>query len=265
MITEDNVDEMIKFTLTNIIFAGTSVSLLAVFLSGYEYSWILLVAGLFVYLLIVFGGVINVKWQFFMPIICRLPNPDNNIFLSFDDGPHENTVEIMNLLRKYHAKGNFFCIGRHLDENPQLAQQLVDEGHFIGNHSYLHTAFFPTKSKNSIVEELQHANAIIEKYTGEPCLFFRPPFGVTNPHIAKAVKTLNMICIGWSVRSFDTQDREGRKALNKIKKNLKSGDIVLLHDHSPQILSILEELLCFLKENNFNTQRIDTLFEKSKL
>lgn len=200
-----------------------------------------------------------------MPIICRLPNPDSSIFLSFDDGPHENTAEILNLLRKYHAKGNFFCIGRHLDENPHLAQQLVDEGHFIGNHSYSHTAYFPTKYKNGIVEELQHTNAIIEKYTGETCKFFRPPFGVTNPHIAKAVKTLNMICIGWSIRSFDTQDREGRKALNKIKTNIKSGDIVLLHDYSPQILSILEELLHFLKEHNLNTQRIDTIFEKNKL
>lgn len=256
---------MIKFTLTNIIFTGTSVLLFAMFLMGYEASWIPLVTGLIVYLLIVFGGVANVKWQFFMPIVCRLPNPDNSIFLSFDDGPHENTADILNLLRKYHSKGNFFCIGRHLDKNPQLAQQLVDEGHFIGNHSYSHTAFFPTKSKNSIVEELQHTNAIIEKYTGETCRFFRPPFGVTNPRIAKAVKTLNMICIGWSIRSFDTQDREGRKALNKIKKNLKSGDIVLLHDYSPQILSILDELLCFLKEHNFNTQRIDIIFEKNKL
>lgn len=254
-----------KSTLTNIIFVEISVLLLAIFLMGYESSWIPLVAGLIVYLAIISGGVANVKWQFFMPIICRLPNPNNCIFLSFDDGPHENTAEILNLLRKYNAKGNFFCIGRHLDENPQLAQQLVDEGHFLGNHSYSHSVFFPTKSKNNIIEELQHTNAIIEKYTGNPCLFFRPPFGVTNPHIAKAVKTLNMVCIGWSIRSFDTQDREGRKALNKIKTNLKFGDIVLLHDHSPQILSILEELLCFLKEHNLNARLIDTIFEKNKL
>jgi peptidoglycan/xylan/chitin deacetylase (PgdA/CDA1 family) len=256
---------MLKFRITNIIFAGISVSLLALFLLGYEYSWILLVAALIVYLLIVFGGVVNVKWQFFMPIICRLPNPDNSIFLSFDDGPHENTAEILNLLRKHKAKGNFFCTGRHLDENPQLAQQLVEEGHFMGNHSYSHTAFFPTKPTNSIVEELQHTNEAIEKYTGEPCRFFRPPFGVTNPHIAKAVETLNMTCIGWSIRSYDTRDREGSRALNNIKRNLKSGDIVLLHDHSPQIRSVLEELLCFLKEHNFSNQRIDTIFEKNKL
>ena len=198
-----------------------------------------------------------------MPVICRMPNNDNGIFLSFDDGPHENTVAILGLLKKHEAKGNFFCIGKHLEEFPQLAQQLVDEGHFIGNHSYSHSSGFPTKPKNSMVEEIQRTNKIIEKYTGESCQFFRPPFGVTNPTIAKAVKILNMQCIGWSIRSFDTTDREGRKAITKIKRNLKSGDIILLHDYSPQILAILEELLLFLKDHKFNAQRIDTILEKN--
>jgi len=198
-----------------------------------------------------------------MPITCRFPNKDNSIILSFDDGPHEKTSAILDLLKKHHAKGNFFCIGKHLDANPQLAQRLVEEGHFLGNHSYSHIIAFPIKSKRSVIEELENTNTIIEKYTAKPCRFFRPPFGVSNPTIAHAISKLNMICVGWSIRSLDTKDREGTKALNKIKKNLKSGDIVLLHDHSPQILFILEQLLYFLKKNNFKTQRIDTAWELS--
>lgn len=237
-----------------------SLSLIPV---GVKYSGIIITVSLIVYSGILYGGVSQVKWQFFMPIVCRLPNRDNQIFLSFDDGPHENTEAILKLLKKYEAKGNFFCIGKHLDEHPLLVQKLVDEGHFVGNHSFSHTASFPIKSKNELMEEIQQTNSIIEKHTGKSCRFFRPPFGVTNPNINKAVNSLEMICIGWNIRSFDTMDREGNKAIHKIKKNLKSGDIILLHDYSPHILSILEELLLFLKDHKFTTERIDTIFENN--
>ena len=255
---------MLKFNITNIGFLLIGLILISLLQQGYSDMWIPLIACFIGYLLIIALGTIHVNYQFYMPIICRLPNPDNCIFLSFDDGPHKNTREILILLKKYGATGNFFCTGRHLEEHPLIAQQLVDEGHFIGNHSYSHTPSFPVKSEKKIVNELKNTNSIIERYTNEPCLFFRPPFGVSNPTIAKAVKILNMKTIGWSIRSFDTQDREGRKAINKIKRNLKSGDIVLLHDHSLQILSILEELLGYIKVHNFTTQRIDTVLKLSK-
>ncbi len=254
---------MTKFTLTNILWTSISLMLLTILALGYQPAWILLVITLISYSLIVFGGVINVNWQFFMPVICRLPNDRNEIFLTFDDGPHQNTTEILNLLEKYSAKGNFFCTGKQLEKFPLLAQKLFQMGHFIGNHSYSHTPYFPLRSVKKIKEELQNTSILIEKYTKSKFRYFRPPYGVINPTIAKGVKAVNMISIGWSIRSFDTQDREGNKALNKIKRKLKSGDIILLHDHSPKILWILEELLRFIKDNNFNTQRIDTYFEQN--
>ena len=254
---------MTKFTLTTILCIGISLLLLTATALGYQPAWILFVITLFFYSLIVFGGVVNVSWQFFMPVICRLPNHGNEIFLTFDDGPHQNTTEILNLLEKYEAKGNFFCTGKQLEKFPLLAKKLFLMGHFIGNHSYSHTPFFPLRPVNQITSELQNTNTLIQKYTNSKSLYFRPPYGVCNPRIAQAVKGESMISIGWSIRSFDTQDHEGGKALNKIKRNLKSGDIILLHDHSPKILWILEELLNFIKDNNFNTQRIDKYFQQN--
>lgn len=248
---------MSKFTLINIAFASVAALCILMGLLGFVYWWLLLLAGILLYFALVFCGVVKVSWQFFMPITCVIPNADKHIFLSFDDGPQEQTEAVLDLLKKHEIKANFFCIGKHLEENPKLAQRLFDEGHFIGNHSYSHTVNFPMKSKHTIVEELQKTNALIESYTGKACQLFRPPFGVSNPTIAKAVARLNMIAVGWSIRSFDTKNNDGRKALNKIKRNLKSGDIVLLHDHSTPILFILENLLIFLKEKGFKTARVD--------
>ena len=248
---------MLKFTLTNIAFALVAVLCILMGWIGLAYWWLLLLVSFFVYSALVFCGVVKVSWQFFMPITCKIPNTNQHVFLSFDDGPQEQTEAVLDLLKQYGIKANFFCIGQHLEENPKLAQRLYDEGHFMGNHTYSHTANFPIKSKKTIVDELQKTNAIIESYTGEPCQFFRPPFGVSNPTVAKAIVYLKMISVGWSIRSFDTKDNDGRKALNKIKRNLKSGDIVLLHDHSTHILFILEHLLVFLKEKGFKSARVD--------
>lgn len=248
---------MLKFTLTNIVFAVVAVLCILLGVMSFSYWWLLLLVSFFVYSAFVFCGVVNVSWQFFMPITCRIPNTDKHVFLTFDDGPQEQTEAVLDLLKKHDIKANFFCIGKHLEANPKLAQRLHDEGHFIGNHSYSHTVNFPMKSKKTIVEELQKTNTIIERYTGEPCQFFRPPFGVSNPTVVSAVGDMNMSSVGWSIRSFDTKDNDGRKALNKIKRNLKSGDIVLLHDHSTPILFILEHLLVFLKEKGFKSARLD--------
>jgi peptidoglycan/xylan/chitin deacetylase (PgdA/CDA1 family) len=248
---------MLKFRTLNIVFALLIVVFTMLQFLGFEHDWILLFFIFVVYVIVVTLGVIKVKWQFFMPIICNLPNKNKEIFLSFDDGPGEKTKAILDLLKDYKATGNFFCVGKRLAENPGLAELIVDEGHFIGNHSYFHTSYFPLQSRKKITEEIKNTNEVIDKITGKSNRFFRPPFGVSNPNIAGAVRKLNMICIGWSIRSFDTNDKEGTKALYKITSNLKSGDIVLLHDTSPQIIFILERLLIFLLENGFKTQRID--------
>jgi len=248
---------MLKFKLLNIVFV-LIIAVVAIFnILGFKYAWVLLLTAFVIYLLVVIIGVVKVKWQFFMPIICSFPNKKNQVFLSFDDGPTKQTEAILKLLKEYNATGNFFCIGKQLEKKPELAKQLADDGHLIGNHSYSHTNIFPLKSQSKILEEIRKTNFIIEKITGRPNRFFRPPFGVSNPNIARAIQKLNMINIGWSIRSFDTQDKKGTKALDKITTNLKAGDIVLLHDNSPRVLFILEQLLIFLRENNFSTQRID--------
>lgn len=252
---------MTKFTLTNIVL--TLLIVLCVFMGymGFSYWWLVLIVGVLLYSIIIFCGVVNVSWNFFMPIICKIPNNKKQIFLSFDDGPQEQTEAVLDFLKKHDLTANFFCIGKHLEENPSLAQRLFNEGHFIGNHSALHEVKFPIKSTKEITEELEKTNEFIYNITGKTCYFFRPPFGITNPRIAKAVANLNMVCVGWNIRSFDTKDLKGNKALPKIIKELKSGDIVLLHDHSSHILSILEGLVLFLNEQGFSCQRIDHSME----
>jgi len=71
---------------------------------------------------------------------------------------------------------------------------------------------------------------------------FRPPFGVTNPNIARAARLLDYTVTGWSIRSLDTVSRK-EKAVGRVIKRLRPGGVVLLHDDRPGIGEILETVI----------------------
>ena len=91
--------------------------------------------------------------------------------------------------------------------------------------------------------------------------FFRPPYGVTTPHIAAAAKALNYSVIGWNVRSFDTKKEAAEVVINRVKSQLKPGAVVLFHDTSAKSVAVLKETLNFAKENGFKVVSAAELFE----
>ena len=80
---------------------------------------------------------------------------------------------------------------------------------------------------------------------------FRPPYGVTNPNIAKALKQLNLQSIGWNVRSYDTSIKDVEKIKQRVLAQLKPGAIILLHDRLDFMPELLEALIPAIKENGY--------------
>ena len=99
----------------------------------------------------------------------------------------------------------------------------------------------------------------LERVTSQPVTLFRPPFGVTNPTIAKAVRQLGYTSIGWSIRTLDTQQSAPDKILARIRKRLKPGAIILLHDRMPGSDQIVKQILDLLKEQGYTVVRPDKL------
>src|SRR5690606_35805009 len=113
--------------------------------------------------------------------------------ITFDDGPHpEFTPKVLNLLKKYDAKATFFCIGKHIELYPDIFKSIVEAGHTIGNHTYSHANDFGFFSVEKVISELQQTNAIIKQQIGLDARLYRPAFGVTNPRIKKALKTMKL-------------------------------------------------------------------------
>ncbi|WP_298538820.1 polysaccharide deacetylase family protein [uncultured Aquimarina sp.] len=223
-------------------------------------SWSLLVLA-FLWLLITAYGVANIRSGYFLKSLNSNPTlTEKKIAITFDDGPDLNTLKILEVLNKYNVKGTFFCIGKQIEKYPDILKKIIQENHIVGNHTFSHDKLIDTYGTDKFIGEIQKTDTIIEKNSELKPLFFRPPYGITNPNIAKAVKKTGHTVIGWNKRSFDTTIPSEKVILQRITKNLKGGDIILLHDTKIITVAVLEQLLLFLQRNNFTTVTIDELF-----
>jgi len=252
---------MSRFAILNSLFIAGAALILVFIGAGFTYWYSLLILAI-IYLLIVIAGVSRVGLELFMEIENGGDSRYNEIAISFDDGPNpEFTPQVLEKLARYGVKAAFFCIGKNVEAHPELLAEMHKKGHLVGNHSWSHTNDFPFFKTAKIEEDLRKCNAAIEKATGFKPLFFRPPFGVTNPRIAKAVKAFNFTVVGWSLRTFDT-NKSPEKVIRKIRKKLTGGDLILLHDNHPGIIEILDFLIPYAEEKGLKFVRPDQLIGK---
>ncbi len=208
-------------------------------------------------------GAAVLSAQFFTKVKFKGKPESNSVALTFDDGPIQGKTErILDILDKYRIKAAFFCIGKRVTENRDLLNRIHQEGHVIGNHSYLHGKLFDLQSADKMGEELRLTNVAVENFIKVKPRFFRPPYGVTNPNLAKAIKKGNYETIGWSIRSMDTVTKDEEKLFKAVTENLKAGDIILFHDFSETTIAILPRVIEFITKNGLKVARLDELLNE---
>jgi peptidoglycan/xylan/chitin deacetylase (PgdA/CDA1 family) len=232
-----------------------------VLLIAFNMAFLFIILLTLLYIGIITYGVTNISAQFFIPAYCSAKSSKREVAITFDDGPDKNnTRALLDLLKKYNATAAFFVIGQEAEKHRELLETIHNCGHLIGNHSYSHSNLFPVLPVKKIMSEISKCNAVIESVTGEKCNWFRPPFGVINTGIAKAVKRKGLRVSGWSIRTFDTTKRRRSKILQKVERNLKNGEVILLHDSTEDILWLTEEILKLARARNLKVVSVDKLF-----
>lgn len=209
----------------------------------------------------VYGAAV-ISSGFHLETICRGPGNDRTLALSFDDGPHTNTNKILDVLKAEKIKAAFFLIGRNIKGKEAIIQRMVQEGHTIGNHSFAHDNLYDLKTKEGFKNDLQAASDLLRTVTGKRTLFFRPPYGVTTPSLASAVKETGLTAIGWSIRSFDTKDEEPSVIVKRIVKQLSPGAIILLHDHPGGTELVLKNLLLEIRARDYKIVPLPELIQR---
>jgi len=208
-------------------------------------------------------GSVTLSSNFFTPAKCKGDQQSGTVALTFDDGPVPGmTDQILSILQAHHIKAAFFCIGNRVVNNPELLKKIHEQGHLVGNHSFLHGKFFDLQSAEKMSNELQLTDAAIEKTIQVKPRFFRPPYGVTNPSLAKAIKKGNYITTGWSIRSMDTMIKNEEKLFRSVTKRLKAGDVILFHDFSEATIAILPRVIEHIAKHGLKVARLDELLNE---
>jgi len=233
-----------------------------IFLSG---KFILFAVEIVALLSLIGLGVAFPQMQLFGNFICRGSNAKKQIALTFDDGPGANsTPQLLDLLRQDKIPAAFFCVGKKIAANPEIAAQIVREGHLLENHSYAHSNFTNFFSVERLQKELTETQTAIQKTSGVAPRFFRPPMGLSNPRVFKAAKNLNLQVIGWSVRSLDTVLSDPKEIVARIVRRLRPGAIILLHDGNipaERLVATVQLLLDKLRALGYEVVRLDELLK----
>lgn len=208
-----------------------------------------------------FYASFNIHSGVYVKALCKGDTDKRVVCLTFDDGPDpEYTPLVLDILKKYRVKAAFFCIGEKMREYPDVMERIMQEGHHIGNHTDKHSWKYPFLSQEKMADDLLCAEDSLLRYGG-PLLIFRPPFGVTNPTIARLVAKCGYTVIGWSIRSFDTCGEAEDKVFRRIVRQIEPGAVILLHDRMPGCASLVDRLLEHLKKKDYEVIPLDKMFD----
>lgn len=226
-------------------------------------SIIVFVPFIILYFLILIYGSFFVGSNFYIKTICSGQISGKKISITFDDGPTEVVTEqILDILKDYGVKATFFCIGKHILNNAEIIKRMDLEGHIVGNHSLSHSYWFDLYTGQRMFNELKETEDIIIKTIGKKTKFFRPPYGVTNPALKKAVNKLDYKAIGWNLKSMDTMSISKEKILSRINRKLKPGNIILFHDNGKKIIEVLQEFLIYAGQKEYQIVGLDELINE---
>lgn len=152
------------------------------------------------------------------------------VALTFDDGPSaETTPRVLDALAEAGARATFFVLGKHAVRHPELVERMVRDGHEVATHGYDHSILL-FAGRRTIHEQLARTDAVLRGLGAPPVRSFRVPHGYRNPFIGYVARRLGLQVVGWSKGVFDTALPGPDVIVERSKRALRPGAILLLHD-----------------------------------
>jgi len=198
--------------------------------------------------------------RLFSQFVWDIPNTDNIVYLTFDDGPTPEITEwTLSQLKNYNAKATFFCIGDNVVKHPEIFNKVIADGHAVGNHTFNHLNGWKTDS-GLYIDNVKKCAESMKGLTAAESFLFRPPYGKIKRSQSKEMIKLGYRIVMWDILSADFDQHISReKCLENVLSNIKSGNIIIFHDSIKAFRNleyVLPETLKFLREKGFKCEVI---------
>ncbi len=208
-------------------------------------------------------------------VINKAGEATKKIVLTFDDGPDERyTPRILDILAKYKVPAVFFITGINAEQNLPLVRRIYNEGHEIGNHTFLHPNL-ELASDDRLKIELRTTGYIIESITGHATILFRPPYNTdAEPTVALQIRPISIaknegyLTIGSSIDPNDWQ--VGVSADTIVQRAIQQqglGNIMLLHDaggNREETIKALPRIIEYYRSKGYEFISLASLIHKKR-
>lgn len=195
---------------------------------------------------------------------------NKRVFLTFDDGPSDNTNDILNILNEKNIKATFFVLGMQVEKMPEVVKKIYDEGHYLANHGYSHIYSNLYSSKEEVINEYNKcnqavANAIqISEYNSH---LFRFPGGSVGGKYSEVKKEAinlleqnNILYVDWNALTGDSEKKDPNEEylmenLQKTTKD-KNSVVILMHDSQAKRITVdfLPKVIEYLQQQGYEFQ-----------
>ena len=180
-----------------------------------------------------------------------------HVALTFDDGPSgKYTRKLLDGLYDRGVQATFLLCGYRMKDYPDLTKRILDEGHEIGYHGFTHKNM-QQMSRRDIAKELEESQALLPE--GCQPVFLRPPGGCCSDALRQVAQVRNLAILGWSVDPRDWATHDTSSIERFVLKNVKDGDIVLLHDMSDSSVKAALDIVDVLLEKDYEIVTVSRL------
>lgn len=190
------------------------------------------------------------------------------VALTFDDGPAEETDELLRMLKKENIKATFFVLGKRIAGRGKIIRRMIGDGHEIGNHSYSHKRLW-FKSLRTIREDIQQCDNELWRNFGIKTKLFRPPYFAFGPSCWIAATNLGKKIIFSDTISQDWKRKGVDWTVSHTLERVRPGSIINLHDYlegigrNSEIIEITQRIIKGLKQKGYSFATVSHLLKTS--
>jgi peptidoglycan/xylan/chitin deacetylase (PgdA/CDA1 family) len=192
------------------------------------------------------------------------PSGAPSVAITFDDGPHpDGTPKMLEVLAAAEASATFFLVGEQVIKRPKLARRIVEGGHTVGLHGFMHRPH-PLRKPEEMAEDFTRGLAAVQDATGTTPRLHRPPFGIYSATSLRMARERELQPLLWSRWGKDWRKLTTPSQITKrVTDGVEAGDVILLHDADfysarcshRRTAAALPEILRMLKSAGLDTVR----------
>ena len=182
------------------------------------------------------------------------------VALTFDDGPSgKYTRKLLDGLYDRGVQATFLLCGYRMKDYPDLTKRIWEEGHEIGYHGFTHKNM-QQMSRRDIAKELEDSQALLPE--GCKPVFLRPPGGCCSDAVRQVAEARGLAILSWSVDPRDWATSDTLAVERAVLKNVKDGDIVLLHDMTVSSVRAALDIVDALQSQGFTLVTVSELAKR---